>query len=379
MNIQEFVIKLSSNALEQPEKYLVPGVNGPYNDLERPIRNLGHWLIIFSYCYRWTGQSFWQSEVNRIGDLILEDITNRPEGNFYHRDKKGKDRCNGLIGPAWTIEALTSCYSVLKDEAYLNCASDVFLRHHWNEAEGLWNCLDIDGSTLPVDLTFNHQLWFAYSGSRVIEHKQNTQIHNSLKGFLNKLDRNLLILENGLICHLLKNAKRFSPKEAISIFKFAWRKVRQCYYFPRRYRNLKLKSIGYQSFNLLAFGPLRKVFPDHEFWESERFFKSVNLIVSKYYKKKIINNIYSFPYNGPGFEIPSILCGFSDIYNDIIDIDNEVKYWLDLQFSRTFYASEFMFSRNNPDPPTLTSRIYELLRFSDERIFNYEISLNEKM
>ena len=91
------------------------------------------------------------------------------------------------------------------------------------------------------------------------------------------------------------------------------------------------------------------------------------------------DNIYSFPYNGPGFEIPSILCGFSDIYNDIIDIDNEVKYWLDLQFSRTFYASEFMFSRNNPDPPTLTSRIYELLRFSDERIFNYEISLNEKM
>ena len=67
------------------------------------------------------------------------------------------------------------------------------------------------------------------------------------------------------------------------------------------------------------------------------------------------------------------------IYNDIIDIDNEVKYWLDLQFSRTFYVSEFMFSRNNPDPPTLTSRIYELLRFSDERIFNYEISLNERM
>ena len=52
MNIQEFVIKLSSNALEQPKKYLVSGVNGPYNDLERPIRNLGHWLIIFSYCYR---------------------------------------------------------------------------------------------------------------------------------------------------------------------------------------------------------------------------------------------------------------------------------------------------------------------------------------
>ena len=58
----------------------------------------------------------------------------------------------------------------------------MFLRHHWNEAEGLWNCLDIDGSILPVDLTFNHQLWFAYSGSRVIEHKQNTQIHNVLKG-----------------------------------------------------------------------------------------------------------------------------------------------------------------------------------------------------
>jgi hypothetical protein len=378
VSILEFVLNLSRSALQHPEKYLVPGVNGPYNDLERPIRNLGHWLIIFSFCYRWTGESCWRHQVNRIGNLILDDIINRPKGNFYHRDKMGKDRCNGLIGPAWTIEALTSCYSVLKEEVFLQCASDVFLRHPWNEAEGLWNCLDIDGSTLPIDLTFNHQLWFAYSGARVIEHKQEAEIANRVKEFLNNIESNLLVLENGLIWHLLKYANKKVPSnEILSFIQLIKRKIRYYYYLPRRYRNLKLKSIGYQSFNLLAFGPLRKVFPDHEFWQSEIFFKSVNFIVSKYYKKKIIDNIYSFSYNGPGFEIPSILCSFSDVYNDIGNIDNEVKYWLDLQFSRTFDESEFMFSKNNPDPPTLTSRIYELLQFSDERILNYEISLNE--
>ena len=377
MNIQEFVLKLSSHALEKPEKYLVPGVNGPYNDPERPIRNLGHWLIIFSFCYRWTGESCWRDEVNRIGNLILEDIINRPKGNFYHRDKKGKDRCNGLIGPAWTIEALTSCYSVLKEEVFLKCASDVFLRHPWNEAEGLWNCLDIDGSTLPIDLTFNHQLWFAYSGTRIIEHKQETEIFNRVKGFLNKLDHNLLILENGLIWHLLKNANEKSTTvDAISIFKQLRRKLRQCYYFPRRYRNLKLKSIGYQSFNLLAFGPLRKAFPDNPFWESKRFVKSVNFIKSNYYKNKIINNMYSFQYNGPGFEIPSIFYHFADVINDEKDIYNEIKYWLDLQFSKTFDEIEFMFSKNNPDPPTLTSRIYELLLFNNETNLDFKCNIS---
>jgi hypothetical protein len=31
----------------------------------------------------------------------------RPFGwNFHHRDKKKKDRCNGVIGPAFSIMAL---------------------------------------------------------------------------------------------------------------------------------------------------------------------------------------------------------------------------------------------------------------------------------
>jgi len=291
--------------------------------------------------------------------------------SFYHRNKKGKDSCNGLIGQAWIFEALAEATRLLNAGKYALLAEEVFLQHSFNEEYGLWNHLEINGRVLTIDGTFNHQLWFAACAS-LIESKQNAEIRNRVKRFMDCLPRNLTILKTGLVYHPIER----SLEEQIT-HNFTQRdKVKRCLggiikvlksikwieriLTRRRIKGERYRSVGYHSFNMYAFAILKTQFPTHPFWNSTSLRKAVDYMLTDEYRNNIDNNKYSYSYNPPGFEVPYSL----DILGDINEekLTEISQWWINEQFRRCYNKKTGMMDRNTDDTLTHTARIYELCR-----------------
>jgi hypothetical protein len=82
--------------------------------------------------------------------------------------------------------------------------------------------------------------------------------------------------------------------------------------------------------------------------------------MSDQYKDDLSNNIYGFPYNPPGFEVPYALSVLSDLTSD--DIVEISSWWINEQFSRCYNSETEMMDRNTEDYLTHTARIYEVMR-----------------
>src|SRR5690625_1998318 len=92
------------------------GHNGLYRDPETPVRNTGHWLMLFLKAHQISGEEiFLKASEKAVGYLMSRDA--RPVGaTFYHRINPEKDACNGLIGQAWSIDALVQAGLQLERE-----------------------------------------------------------------------------------------------------------------------------------------------------------------------------------------------------------------------------------------------------------------------
>lgn len=376
MTIDDFIVTVAENNLKYQRKdgSFPGGHNGPYYDDDTPVRNSGHWLITLSKCYKLTGKRIYKERVADIAEFLSSGKA-RPDGyTFHHRNPERKNRCNSLIGQAWTIEALMEAYSLLNDNKHREIAEEVFLLHPFLEEYGLWRRMEIDGTLLSVDRTFNHQLWFAACSS--IIDKSNI-IRDRVITFLDNISKNVKILENGLIFHKIQ---RFLPElyenrsNSKSYLLEIYRKIREDYFNRDLRVKIRRKSIGYQSFNLYAFAILKERFPGHDYWGNERFKETIDYVLTKDYKKKLKNNKYGFPYNPPGFEIPyslQVLSGLDESKKLYL-----IRYWLNRQLQLNYNHKTMMMDKNTEDPLTLTSRIYELTRLNN-RILNMDlISLN---
>ena len=187
----KIIERLSKQKYEELMKqgYILPGHNGPYIDQETPVRNTSHWLILFGYMYLKTKDEKYYDAVVKSADFLINPI-NRPEdATFYCRNKEGKDQSNGLIGQAWTIEALAEAYKVTNKMIYLDTAIEVFLLHPFDKKAGLWKVVETNGVIKSFDMTFNHQLWFAMSGAILLSLKPNDKIKQNLECFFSRLNK----------------------------------------------------------------------------------------------------------------------------------------------------------------------------------------------
>lgn len=376
--------KISEKGIALLNKYgkIPGGHNGPYHDPETPVRNSSHWLIILAKMHEINGKKIFIDAIYKLAEYLISEEA-RPYGySFNHRNKKRKDKCNGLIGQAWIFEALAKASEILRDKKYKKIAADVFYQHPFDDKMCLWNRVEIDGKVFSIDGTFNHQLWFASCSSLIKD--DNDEINQKVNDFLDMIPKNLTVLDNGLIFHkidwlwkknifrnylvngllrnIYKHIKSFA-RERKMVFEFS---------SMNKFKNVLIKkeiyrSIGYHTFNLYAFAILKKQYPDHKIWQDASFKKTLKYIFSENYIHNIDNNEYGFPYNAPGFEIPFILSTF--FHKQKIDLVNECEKWVGLQFKKTFNLETYWFDKNNPDPLTLTSRLYEITRVHDE-IFN---------
>ncbi len=134
------IIQDSSNlALNDQRKdgSMIAGHNGPYFHSETPIRNTCHWIIAFLKAYKITGDDRYLKASGKCIDFLIES---KGEYNYHHRAvRRGYDMCNGLIGPAWTMEALLVAAKELNRKDLEGLASQIFLLHKFDYNLGLWH------------------------------------------------------------------------------------------------------------------------------------------------------------------------------------------------------------------------------------------------
>ena len=243
--------------------------------------------------------------------------------------------------------------------------------------------MEIEGDILSVDDTFNHQLWFAACAS-LMKMQRQEEVRERVFRFMDCLPQNLSVLENGLIYHpidrqLYQTGSDDSTKSRL--IKFAKTSLSFLRAIDgttndsnQMYKEKMInKSVGYHQFNMYAFALLKESVPDHPFWQSFEFQQSINYLVSDEFKNGVSKNIYGFPYNPPGFEVPFALSVFTDLNEyQLIDISS---LWINEQFRRCYNAETQMMDRNTGDSLTLTARIYELARLPNSFFEKIEVSI----
>jgi len=333
--------------LQKPTGEMPSGHNGSYHDEETPVRNTAHWITSFSKAYKLTkNQQFYEAIVLCL--FYLKDEKCRPQNKtFYCRNKKTKDKCNGLIGQAWVIEGLIAGYEITNDKELLDIAEEVFLLHPFVEKRKMWHRVEPNGEVLNLDLTFNHQLWFAMSGFLIINSRKNNVIEKRCKDFFNSIPKNLKVSINGRIGQSVK----LGFKE--DIIKYNLKKILR----RNQLQYMKLKEIGYHAFNTYAFSIIYDLYPNLDFFKTVDYKKIINYINSMEYKNNIYDSNYGFKYNPPGFEVYKTFKTHESILNNSTEfIDDLLSYHIENNYDN----GSCSFMKNVHDKNTSAARIYEL-------------------
>ena len=371
MTLKEWIDALARDTLPHVLKYRCApaGHNGPYFDRETPLRNTGHWLITFNRLQALTGDERYREAAVICAEYLLGKDA-RPAGfSFHHRDARDKDRCNGLVGQAWTFEALAEAAALTGDSRFITAAEEVFLLHDFDEATGLWFRLDVDGTRLSVDRAFNHQLWFA-AGAALID---SPEIRQRCRRFLDVLEHNVVLCPNGLIWQQVNAAPaRLAEASRLPRLQELIERVRLrldgAGNTARSFRpesRLYRKSIGYHTFNTYALALMKTVFPDHPAFSRPPVADIAAYLQGDEFAADIAaEKTYGFPYNAPGFE-------FSYSAHVLADLDgaataDATQRWMNAQLAHSWDAELDCFVPSVPDPVTLAARCYELMRLPDE-------------
>ena len=363
MNLYKIIVESASTALslQDPQAgFMPPGHNGSYQDPETPARNTAHWLITFLKAHDISGEKKFLEAARKAADYLNGDSVRPMGATFWHRRNPNKDTCNGLVGQAWTIEALALAAEALEMPELLSLAAEVFLIHPHDKSTGLWRCVSVDGTYLDFDYTFNHQLWFAAAGGLLSKSYQADDINSKVCRFLDCLTDNFKVHPSGLIKHLV-SLQLFPTRKRINTLAEQTWKIKYLKATLKNRQYMKQKEIGYHSFNLYAFSLLKRQYPNHPFWQNKSFISSLDYMRSESYEKEVETSKYGYPYNPPGFEVPFILDTF---YADE-DTRKQQSQWVSKQLSKSYDFDANLMSKSTEDKNTHAARIYEATRLSD--------------
>jgi len=347
-----------------------PGINGPHNEAETPLRNICHWIIALAGAYRLTNCSRYYAKAEElVARLCSSEL--RPHGASYlARVSKGVDRCNGLIGQAWVLEALGEMSTLTGSTKFREIGIELVLRHKFAWKWSLWHSLDIDGRNLNIDNVFNHQLWFAATAS-MVNKGDSGEINAMIASFMNALDRNLTLDGHGYVAHHIDRI-RSAPSVRLSGLMKHMRQgtVLQRLHRPKGTTNgIKdpaLFKVGYQSFNAYGFALLKRETRGHPFWGTNEVEKLTRILWSAEYLRSLRGNPFAFGYNPPGFEVPFALQELAVIPREKLALS--ITQWISRQVHYSYDPYVKSMSRNAPDPATQAARLYEISRIAPEHL-----------
>jgi hypothetical protein len=347
MTTEDILVKSTMAALEkqQPNGAMPPGHNGPYNDLETPVRNTSHWLISFIKSFELTGEIKYKKAGEKALAYLLSDEARPMNATFWHRKNPKKDFTNGVMGQAWTLEALEYAFRFFGDDPILKTAEYVFKLHPYNSDNQAWEIVNVDGSKRGFDVTFNHQLWFAAIGSRLSNHGD-FEIKSQADDFISSLKKNIKMYRDGVIMHMPTMYQRTTVKQKLGsiVSRIRTSKTQSDYIY--------MKSVGYHGFNLFALGIIQEKYPTLDFFVSNEFQNSIKVIRTDRFKDLLDKSKYSYDYNPPGFELGCAQQKF--------DSANFDSYFLNRDVMKSFDRKHEVWGvRNKFDPSTASARVYE--------------------
>lgn len=355
MTLYEIIVRSATKAitLQESNGAMPPGNNGSYGDPETPVRNTAHWAITFLKAYDITADQQFEVAAEKCLQYLLSEEARPMNATFWHRKNPKKDFSNGLVGQAWTIEALLQLGNHFDKKEAIDIAEEVFLLHPYDKKWGAWKRVNVDGSYREFDGTFNHQLWFAASGALLIAATNHDDIRASVTHFMDKLSSNMMLYSEGLIQHLAPFYLK--PRTTVKSLRHIVWKLRN----GNHEQYMRMKSSGYHGFNMYALAMMKSCLPDHTFWDSEKFRNTMSYLKSGKFREEVAKSNYGYPYNPPGFEAAYVLQVFSDQ-------DQEIAGWVSEQLNRCFdFDSELMIGGDTHDSNTAAARLYEATRLED--------------
>lgn len=324
------------NRLNDSQSIMPSGHNGPYFDLETPVRNSAHWLYAYSVLYRSTKDVRYYDTANRLADFLLAPSPHIKDGVYIQRQKPGKDWCNGVIGQAWVIEGLNIASHCLNRPELKVAAVNAAKAFPFNHAVGAWEKIDPYNGKKAIDYTLNHQTWFAAALIELNEPTLNKNVVQYLDGLQAGAMR---VRKDGVIAHLLYK----------SSFKGTLLQLRYKLSEKRSWKKVREKEMGYHLFNLHPLARVYKCMPGHTFFSSELFKMSLDIAFRDSFVEELAQSQYAYPYNAPAFEYPLVSAVFNKTCPDSI---------FSTQVEKTLFKEMSSFG-NCPDANTLNARVYE--------------------
>jgi len=340
--------------------YAKAGCNGPYGDCDTPMRNTAHWCIIYSFLYSKYKNENYLDVIKKFIEYLMSEDYYGISGAAICRTKHTDDT-NGVIGQAWIIEGLIEAFKILQNEQLLERAISIFNSQKFIDEVGLWKICCSNGKVVGYDYVFNHNLWLAASGCLILEQRESPDIRKKVTSFLEHSKNTYAVQPSGCLYHLINldaskwGKIKYRMKQYLTDFNIG------------KFKKMNYLEKGYHLFDLYGFAIIKKQFADHPQLNSKRIYKAIEYGCNEKVLAKLGNldgkfNKYSYPYNSPAFEYPFVSERLGGGCNEKIAMK-----MLDIQFKHFFDEKTMMFSHNNKDPDTLAARIYELVRYFQER------------
>ena len=348
----------AAEAIQNEDGSMPAGHNGLYNHPDTNVPNTARWLLVYCKCFDYFGDEDIREAATSAAEYLISNQARPESETYYCRNTNLKDKCNGLMGQALCIYALSVYYDLFGDESAKEIAEEVFLKHPFDDKLGVWKRVEINGKILPFDATFNHQLWFAGAGSML---KYNPEINKKTKLFLNRLPKIFDIYQSGLIKHPLRISGELCYRISKILDKNYLYLEKNSILKPYHDLSLREKAVGYHSVNLYGFSLLKKQYPNHEVWSNTKIQKALSYIGSNVYQKNIYDNPRGFVNNPTGFQNALAIEMF-------LNEPRERAYdWAKEQISTTYDFNSHFMNKGASDPLSQASEIYSAIHLP-----NYE-------
>lgn len=367
----DYLRKIANSNLDNfiQQGFATAGHNGPHGHIDTPIRNTGHYLIIYSFLYKRTKEEKYMIVCQKFANYIIEEQKKTKSGAVQCMITDKFDHLNGLIGQAWVMESLLYYYELSKDDKCLQVAKNIYESQFYNKTKHLWHRVELDGQDIGIDPTYNHQVWFAACAAKLASFLNDKHINEDIRDFLTLgAERDFRIYKNGLLRHYVnvndKNMNMIKVKHLIKLFLSPFKIVS-----PKK-MDPKYIEHAYHIFDLYGFSILKQFYPDIPLFSSDKYMKAVKyaIDIDMYNKKCCVEkalktgkglNVFSYPYNSPAFELPfvALVNGF-----DSQELNDNVY---ETQRTLMFDEKEGQMLKMQPDIDTWNARTYEIVRYCD--------------
>lgn len=334
------------------------GRNGPYFDLESPIRNSSHALATMAIAHHVTGDERFAEQGRGLTAFLVSDDSFVVSGSHVHRQKPHKDWCNGVIGPAWVIEALALAARCLQDQTAEEAAARLAAAQTFDHGAALWRKNNPSDRSTGIDRTLNHQVAFA-----VAMQSGSTSEDRAVTAFLDHLaDGGLRVSESGLLVHHIPRRDEVARPVA-ALKEQLLRTAANSGTLSRirrrgsRGHDHRERDTGYHLYSLFCLGRLALLRPEHHLWSGPEIARATGLAAEPAWLESLRANRYAYPYNGPGLELPLISVAFSHVQPRLVQAQARA---VEAQVELTWDKEQRAFGRGTPDRLTLMARVFEL-------------------